>query len=202
MLLTPEEKLGIIKCKANWKTVVSSRTSLFLSKELVNFSGFLYFCLVLFEQLFGSICILLRPLDLSQAYRVLLSISEESTQTLGMAASPRLTIRHIIWNEKKKKTVQIWASCYGISVTQMRIPNLLPEQTCLSSFLSSLGDLLLSLQQFYIQATSLKPLELLLIVYLEFHKRTISTSFAFFGYICLFALYFFLSARKRNSKET
>jgi len=56
-------------------------------------------------------------------------------------------------------------------------------------------------EQFYIQATLLKPLELLLIIYPGFQESTSSTSPAFFGYICLFALYFFLSARKCNSKE-
>lgn len=35
-------------------------------KGLFSSSCSLYFCLVLFEQPFGAICILLRPLDLSQ----------------------------------------------------------------------------------------------------------------------------------------
>lgn len=86
----------------------------------------------------------------------------------------------------------------------MRIPNLLPEQTCFSSFLSSLGDLLLSLQQFYIQATSLRPLELLLIVYLEFHKRTISISLAFldiFVYLpCIFSSLLENGTAKRHKR--
>jgi len=79
LLLASEEKLWELKnVKQIEKNVVSSRTSLFLPKELLNSSGFLYFCLVLFEQLFGSICVLLRLLDLSQGYRDFLSVSEDS----------------------------------------------------------------------------------------------------------------------------
>lgn len=147
----------------------------------------------MFEQWFESICILLRSLDHSQVLRVLLFL--ERVNRPWQWQYHETSQSSILLKMKRKKCIQLgiflWDLCH---TSEISWANLLPGQTCFSFFLSSL-------QQFNIQATSLKPLELLLIIYLCLHVSRIRPSTAFFvifaNLLCIFP-----SARKWKSKET